>query len=79
MSNPKKNSKLDLVKTSSSVKRAERKNNVMVELRDSIAALGCIDDLHNDPSFVQHVCNLVENVSKGKQSISCVNRISLRR
>ena len=63
-SQTKKNSKLDLVKPKASVKKAERMNVVMEELRQKISELGMIKAMYNDVSFIHHVCSLVENISK---------------
>lgn len=61
---PKKNKKLDLVKSKTSLQKLERMNTILEELREKIKELGDISELHDDPAFIAHVCELVENVSK---------------
>lgn len=60
----KKNSNLVLVKPQSSLKKADRMNNVMQELEDEINSKGDLEHMHNDIAFVDYVCNLVENVTR---------------
>lgn len=60
----KKNLKLDLVKLTSSVKKQTHLNTCLAELDAKIKELGDISHLVNDPAFVHHLCNLVENLTK---------------
>jgi hypothetical protein len=64
MSISKKNSKLDLVKPKASIRKAEKMNVVMNELRQKITELGSINGMYNDVSFIHHVCSLVENLTQ---------------
>ncbi len=59
----KKNPKLDLVKSTSSLKRVEKMNNIAADLKAKIADLGDVSSLEDDASFLLHICTLVENVS----------------
>ena len=56
--------KLDLVKLTSTVKKQTQLNTCLTELDDKIKELGDITHLVNDPAFVHHLCNLVENLTK---------------
>ena len=60
----KKNLKLDLVKLTTSVKKQTHLNTCLAELDAKIKELGDISHLLNDPSFIHHLCNLVENLTK---------------
>jgi iron uptake system EfeUOB component EfeO/EfeM len=68
MSVPKKNHKLELVKFQSTLKKTVNVNSVMAELNEKINQLGNIDQLEDDPSFVEGVCVLVENITTVKLS-----------
>lgn len=68
MNNAKKNSRLDLVKAQSALKREERLNTTITELRDKIVELGSLNNLIHEPSLVLHICQLVENITRVKLS-----------
>lgn len=62
----KKNEKLDLVKTKSNLKKIERTNVALDELRSKLKDLGDISDLQDDPELIEQLCVWVENISKLK-------------
>ena len=61
---PKKNVKLDLVKTKSNLKKLERNNGALDEIRSKIKDLGDISQLENDPELIEQLCTWVENITK---------------
>ena len=62
----KKNEKLDLVKTKSNLKKIERTNVALDELRSKLTDLGDISELQDDPELIEQLCVWVENISKLK-------------
>jgi hypothetical protein len=62
----KKNAKLDLVKTKSNLKKIERTNVALDELRSKLKELGDISELQDDPELIEQLCIWVENISKLK-------------
>jgi hypothetical protein len=62
----KKNVKLDLVKTKSNLKKVERTNVALDELRSKLKELGDISALQDDPELIEQLCIWVENISKLK-------------
>lgn len=66
METSKKNPKLSLVKPQQSVKKQKKLNNSIKDLEDAIESLGNCSHLQDDPNFVLHVMNLVENISNVK-------------
>ena len=66
METSKKNPKLSLVKPQQSVKKQKKLNNSIKDLEDAIESLGNCSHLQDDPHFVLHLMNLVENISNVK-------------
>lgn len=64
----KKNPKLALVKTHSTVKQNKKRNIALNELDSVIASLGDLQHLEHDPALLLHLMNLVENLSNIKLS-----------
>lgn len=59
----KKNTRLELVKAKSNLKKVEKLNSIYCELQELVNELGNIDNLVDDPSVIIHICELVENVN----------------
>lgn len=59
----KKNPKLEFVKSTSSLQKAEKLNIAIDDLRQIFVEVGNIEEMSDDPSFIQKVCELVENVT----------------
>jgi len=76
-----KNSQLALVKKKSSIKKISKMKTVLDELRSEINELGDISSLVDDPDIIQHICELVENVTvmklKGESKSELVIKLLL--
>ena len=64
----KKNPKLALVKTHSTVKQNKKRNIALNELDATINELGDVSHLENDPELLLHFMTLVENLTNVKLS-----------
>jgi hypothetical protein len=61
---PKKNKKLDLVKSKSSLQKLEAINTALDELREKIKEKGDVSEMHDDDAFIANLCECVENITK---------------
>ena len=59
----KRNFQLDYVKSKSNCKKVMRLNGVMNELRAKLNEFSNADQLEDDPSIIQYICELLENVT----------------